>query len=130
MIAPIEILKWLKVPELLCPGVERRASDELLQLISQRAKASKWEIKCALNLTIKDTDTPMALAQKLLGKLGVKLVCLGRLGSRGHRERVYVYVPPDDGREDVFAAWLARERSASKVSPASTVNALSRFCSG
>jgi hypothetical protein len=112
MIAPIEILKWLLVPELLCPGVERRASDELLQLISQRAKASKWEIKCALNLTIKDTDTPMALAQKLLGKLGVKLFCLGRLGSRGHRERVYVYVPPSDGREEVFTAWLARERAA------------------
>jgi hypothetical protein len=111
MTAPIEILKWLRVPELLCPGVERRASDELVQLISQRARASKWEIKCALNLTIKDTDTPMAIAQKLLGKLGVKLVCIGRLGSRGHRERVYVYVPPDDAREDVFAAWLRSERS-------------------
>jgi len=111
MTAPIEILKWLRVPELLCPRVERRASDELVQLISQRARASKWEIKCALNLTIKDTDTPMAIAQKLLGKLGVKLVCIGRLGSRGHRERVYVYVPPDDAREDVFAAWLRSERS-------------------
>ena len=56
-----------------------------------------------------ESDTPIKVVQKLLSLLGLKLTCIGRLGSRSDRERVYVYDPPLDGREEIFASWLQRD---------------------
>jgi hypothetical protein len=82
------------------------------------AQANRWASKAVLGLTINEADKPIALAQKLLGKCGLKLTYLGRKGSRGDRQRVYQYVVPKDGREEVFAAWQERDEAA-----ASTVSA-------
>jgi hypothetical protein len=77
------------------------------------ALANRWDIKTALSITISDKDTPIAIAQKLLGKLGLKLTYLRREGSDGARQRVYGYTAPMDGRDYVFAAWIARDNVAS-----------------
>ena len=60
-----------------------------------------------------EKDTPIALAQKLLSKIGVKLKYLKREGSDGERVRVYGYTAPSDGRDEVFAAWIERDEAAS-----------------
>ncbi len=96
---------------LLQPDVQYRGSDPNLQLIAELALANRREIKTFLGLTIKESDPPIKIAQKLLSLLGLKLTCIGRLGSRNQRERVYVFVPPDDGREEIFASWLERDRA-------------------
>ena len=56
--------------------------------------------------------TPIALAQKRLSKIGVKLEYLRREGSDGFRVRVYGYTSLSDGRDEVFAAWIARDEVA------------------
>ncbi len=96
---------------LLQPDVQYRGSDPNLQLIAELALANRREIKNFLGLTIKESDSPIKIAQKLLSLLGLKLTYIGRLGSREQRERVYVFVPPDDGREEIFASWLERDRA-------------------
>jgi hypothetical protein len=50
----------------------------------------------------------MSIVQTLLGKLGLNLSYVARLGSRGKRERVYQFVEPQDGRGEVFTKWLNR----------------------
>ena len=95
--------------DLLKPGVEYRGSDPNIKLITELAHANKRELKTFLGLTIVESDTPIKIAQKLLSLLGLKLTCIGRLGSREQRERVYVFEPPIDGREEIFASWLQRD---------------------
>ena len=95
--------------DLLKPGIQYKGSDPNLQLIAELANANKRELKTFLGLTIVESDTPIKIAQKLLGLLGLKLTCIGRLGSRNERERVYIFEPPSDGRAEIFASWLQRD---------------------
>jgi hypothetical protein len=91
------------------PHVQYRGSDRNLQLIAELANANKRELKTFLGLTIVESDTPIKIVQKLLSLLGLKLTCIGRLGSRAKRERVYILESPNDGREEIFATWLERD---------------------
>ena len=94
---------------LLKTGVEYRGRDPNLQLIAELAIANKTELKTFLGLTIVESDTPIKIVQKLLSLLGLKLTYIGRFGSREKRERVYVFEPVNDGREEIFASWLQRD---------------------
>jgi hypothetical protein len=120
---PLRLLETLIIG-LLQPGVEYRGSDRNLQLISELALANQRELKTFLGLTIVESDTPIKVAQKLLSLLGLKLTSIGRLGSRGQRERVYTYEPPNDGRSEIFANWLQRD-SVFIQTESSTVSNLS-----
>jgi hypothetical protein len=120
---PLRLLETLIIG-LLKPGVQYRGSDPNLQLIAELAHANKRELKTFLGLTIVESDTPIKVVQKLLSLLGLKLTCIGRLGSRGHRERAYTYEPPNDGRSEIFDSWLQRD-SVFNQSESSTVFNLS-----
>jgi hypothetical protein len=108
----------------IASSVQYRGSDRNLGLIAELAHANKRELKTFLGLTIVESDTPIKVAQKLLSLLGLKLTCIGRLGSRGNRERAYTYEPPNDGRSEIFAHWLQRD-SAFRQTESSTVSNLS-----
>lgn len=108
----ITCLENLGVLDLLNPEREWRSTDEVLVRLSMLAIAHAWDIKAALNITIREKDTPIAIAQKLLFKLGLKLDYLRREGSDSSRQRVYSYTAPNDGREEVFATWIARDEVA------------------
>lgn len=120
---PLRLLETLIVG-LLQPGVEYRGSDRNLGLIAELALANQRELKTFLGLTIVESDTPIKIVQKLLSFLGLKLTCIGRLGSRGHRERAYTYEPPNDDRSEIFAHWLQRD-SAFIQTESNTVSNLS-----
>jgi hypothetical protein len=107
---PLRLLETLIVG-LLKPEIEYRGSDRNLQLIAELANANKRELKIFLGLTIVESDTPIKIVQKLLSLLGLKLSCIGRLGSREQRERVYIFESPDDGREEIFTNWLQRDNA-------------------
>ena len=107
----IAVLENLGVLELLNPEREWRSTDEVLVRLSMQAIAHAWDIKAALNITVSEKDTPIAIAQKLLGKIGLKLEYLRREGSDGERVRVYGYTAPNDGRDEVFAAWIERDEA-------------------
>jgi hypothetical protein len=108
----VAVLENLGVLDLLAPNKEWRASDEFLVRLAMLAHAHAWDIKAALSITISEKDTPIAIAQKLLSKVGLKLEYLRREGSDGHRVRVYGYAAPDDGRDEVFTAWIERDEAA------------------
>ena len=96
---------------LLEPGSKYKGSDSNIQLIAEIALANKRELKTFLGLTIVKSDSPIKIVQKLLSLLGLKLTCIGRLGSKTQRERVYCFNLPNDGREAIFQSWLQKDRS-------------------
>jgi hypothetical protein len=120
MCVAVAVLENLGLLELLVPNREWRSCDDVLQQMALLALAHAWDIKAALNITISEKDTPIALAQKLLGKVGLKLEYLRREGSDGGRMRVYGSTAPTDGRDEVFAAWMARDEANAVVNFTST----------
>ena len=106
MVRTIEVLGVL---QLIQPGREYRKTDADLIALFERCKQFKQSIREALGITISDKDTPIAVLQKFLNKLGLKLTCDRREGSNGDRVRVYIYNPPNDGREDIYRVWLDRD---------------------
>lgn len=112
---------------------ELRADDSELLRIADYCKQHAFEVKTATGMTISPKDSPMAIAQKIVGLIGYRFPCLRREGSRGSQVRVYgaaaasfvtddegktlindqgQAIPLADGREEVFAAWLERDAAA------------------
>jgi hypothetical protein len=112
--AVVGFLEVLGCKSLLDPERQFRGTDPDLIRMRDLALANVWGIRAALGISIVDSDTPVAIVQKLLGKLGLKLRCLKREGPRGNRVRVYGFHPPEDGREEVFASWLFRDQVAAE----------------
>jgi hypothetical protein len=102
----IHLLELFSIPQLLVEGKQFTSKDPMLIEMAELAKQHTWEIKSALNLTIKENDSPMAIAQKFLSILGIKLKYVGRFGSAFNRERYYQYEPSNDGRDNIFNCWL------------------------
>ncbi|MEA5573110.1 plasmid replication protein, CyRepA1 family [Calothrix sp. UHCC 0171] len=88
------------------PGVMFRGSDAALLKLKQVAVENRYIIKNYLGISVSEGMTPMAIVHTLLDKLGLSLSYVGRLGSRGKRERVYEFVEPKDGRDEIFAKWV------------------------
>lgn len=64
----------------------------------------------------------MAIAQKLLAKIDLKLDYVGRLGKRENRECVYQFVALDDQRDSIFGQWLNRDEASYSESVSVTNN--------
>ncbi|WP_242072163.1 plasmid replication protein, CyRepA1 family [Nostoc sp. FACHB-110] len=109
MLSSVRLLSELNLLQLLTPGEELRGSDEKMQEFKARAVKNRYLIKNYLNVTISEKLTPIAIAQKLLDKIDLRLSYVGRLGERGKRECVYKFVTADDGRNVIFEKWLNRE---------------------
>ncbi|MBD2492113.1 hypothetical protein [Aulosira sp. FACHB-615] len=109
MLSSVRLLEELKLLQLLTPGVRLRGSDEEMQQLKRAAVENRYLIKTCLNVTVSDKLTPLAIAQKLLNKIDLRLTYVGRLGPRGKRECVYKFVAPDDRRNVIFEKWLNRE---------------------
>ncbi|MEH1870693.1 hypothetical protein [Nostoc sp.] len=95
--------------QLLTPGERLRSSDEAMQEFKALALKHRQVIKNYLNVSISEKLTPIAIAQKLLAKIDLKLNYVGRLGKRENRECVYQFVAPDDERDSIFGQWLNRD---------------------
>ncbi|NEQ28646.1 MAG: hypothetical protein F6K28_58715, partial [Microcoleus sp. SIO2G3] len=79
--------------------------------IRQQALQYSYDLKTVLNLTISAKMSPIEIVQALLGRLGLRLTCVGRdVAADGRRggPRIYQYQPPNDGRETIFAEWHQR----------------------
>ncbi len=115
-------------------------NDPELLAIAEFCKQHRYEIEALLGIKILPGDSPIAIAQKLLGLIGYRLPRLRREGSgRDGSVRVYVYgaAAPSferdcrgklllddsgqaralpDGRDEVFAAWLLRDEALQATS--------------
>lgn len=101
--------------ELLDSGQQWSGESEKVQQIAELAVHNRWQIKAVLNVTVSKEMEPVQVIQVLLDKLGLKLECIGRRGSRDERARIYQFIDPGDSREQVFAAWLEREREGQSM---------------
>lgn len=110
--AQVETLRALGILNLLNPNRQVRATDPDVQQLYEHANQYCHDIKAVLNLTVTSKMKPIEVVQALLGKLGLRLTCVGRdVAPDGRRGglRVYQYQPPMDGRDTVFAQWQQRD---------------------
>ncbi|MEH1823658.1 MAG: hypothetical protein V7L31_32070 [Nostoc sp.] len=96
LLPAVLLLENLNLLQFLTPGVQLRGSDERMQEFKALVLKHRHVIKNYLNVTISEKHTPIAIAQKLLAKIDLKLDYVGRLGKRENRECVYQFVPVDD----------------------------------
>jgi hypothetical protein len=116
------LLEKLNLLQFLTPEVQLRGSDEAMQELKGVAVVNRHVIKNYLNVTISEKLTPIAIAQKLLNKIDLRLSYVGRLGPRGHRESVYKFVAPDDGRDCILGRWFSRDEQSNCESVSVTNN--------
>jgi hypothetical protein len=94
---------------LFIPDVQLRGSDEKMVEFKALAVTHRHVIKNYLHVSISEKLTSIAIAQKLLAKIDLKLNYVGRLGKRENRECVYQFVAPNDERDSIFGQWLNRD---------------------
>lgn len=128
--ATVEALNKLGITQFLNPDKEFRATDlEVSEFVTRCLQCSR-DIKEYLGITIHPLAKPMEVVQIILRqKLGITLKCIRQeytleRDSRGRRKRIRVYkfVPPLDGRQEIFEVWQQRdleamERNAALVTP-------------
>ncbi|WP_292800619.1 plasmid replication protein, CyRepA1 family [Nostoc sp. NMS7] len=114
MLSSVLLLEELNLLQLLTPGERLRSSDEAMQEFKALALKHRYVIKNYLNVSISEKLTPIAIAQKLLAKIDLKLDYVGRLGKRENRECVYQFVAPDDQRDSIFGQWLNRDEASNQ----------------
>jgi hypothetical protein len=109
LLPAVLLLENLNLLQFLTPDVQLRGSDEKMVEFKALAVTHRHVIKNYLNVSISEKHTPIAIAQKLLAKIDLKLDYVGRLGKRENRECVYKFVAPDDERDSIFGQWLNRD---------------------
>ncbi len=112
LLPAVLLLENLNLLQFLTPEVQLRGSDEKMVEFKALAVQHRHVIKNYLNVSISEKLTPVAIAQKLLAKIDLKLDYVGRLGSRENRECVYRFVSPDDERDSIFERWLNRDEAS------------------
>ncbi|NJM89264.1 MAG: hypothetical protein HC847_20975 [Hydrococcus sp. RU_2_2] len=108
--AEIETLKLINIEQFL-DQTREFTSDSLKEWLEQLI-LWRHDLKTVLGMSINpERDTPIAVAQRLLGLLGLKMECIGQRGGRSEkRPRVYrgCNINPDD-RQAIFERWLKRD---------------------
>ncbi|MEH1919787.1 plasmid replication protein, CyRepA1 family [Nostoc sp.] len=122
LLPAVLLLENLNLLQFLTPDVQLRGSDEKMVEFKALAVKHRHVIKNYLNVSISEKHTPIAIAQKLLAKIDLKLNYVGRLGKRENRECVYQFVAPDDQRDSIFGQWLNRDEAFSRESVSVTNN--------
>ncbi|MBD2535221.1 DUF3854 domain-containing protein [Nostoc flagelliforme FACHB-838] len=116
LLPAVLLLENLNLLQFLTPDVQLRGTDEKMVEFKALAVKHRHVIKNYLNVSISEKLTPVAIAQKLLAKIDLKLDYVGRLGKRENRECVYQFVPPDDQRDSIFGQWFNRDEALNRES--------------
>ncbi|MBD2534079.1 DUF3854 domain-containing protein [Nostoc flagelliforme FACHB-838] len=122
LLPAVLLLENLNLSQFLTPDVQLRGSDDKMVEFKALAVQHRHVIKNYLNVSISEKHTPIAIAQKLLAKIDLRLDYIGRLGKRENRECVYQFVAPDDQRDSIFGQWLNRDEATKSESVSVTNN--------
>lgn len=106
--AQVEALKLIGIKQFLNPEAEF-TKDNLAEWLETVIK-HRHHLKTILGVTINpETDSAIAVAQRILKKLGQKLELLHQIRIEGKPTRIYSGCNPNpDGRSLVFQYWLER----------------------
>lgn len=111
--APIKALEAILIKQFLDPMAEFTADSlaDWFEMVIQ----FRFDIKTLLGVSINpEEDSAIAVAQRLLRKIGQKLTFDRQVRSDGQRLWVYRGCSQDpDGSRDVFDYWLKRDRELS-----------------
>lgn len=117
----VGIFEFFNISALINPDREYSNDDDDLIDLLEKARTVRADLKAATGVTAADNDTPIRFVSKLLSKLGLKLKAERRTGSNGgKRPRVYRFVAPEDGREEVLKRWFERDTLSRTDSVVST----------
>ena len=107
--AKIKALQIIGIEQFLAP--EAFFTSNSLADWLEMVKKYWYEIKILLGVNInREKDSAITVAQRILKKLGLQLEYLYFRGERKSKQRVYAGCQLDvDGREQIFANWLARD---------------------
>ncbi|AKG21308.1 plasmid replication protein, CyRepA1 family [Calothrix sp. 336/3] len=111
LLPAVLILEELNIRYFLTPGIMFRGSDVELQNLKALAVKHRYFIRDYLGVSVSEGLSAIAIIQKLLSQMGLKLSYVSRMGSRDKRERVYEFAPPKDGREVIYQRWEKRYAS-------------------
>lgn len=108
---------------------EREFTSDGLQEWFDSLHQYRQDIKTYLNQTVNaEKDTPIAVAQRLLRTIGLKLTCIGQRTIDGKRQRVYKMMNLNlDDRNAIFDRWLERDQQASLHTPSINSNYIVRW---
>jgi hypothetical protein len=109
----IILLEALDIKSLLQQNTEWSNDSQVLIDLSIKSRQVTSGIKSMLGVTLKEDDTPVAVAQKILRQcLGLAFSTPIKRGAKGHQQRFYqpVEVPPL--RQKILDVWLARDEAA------------------
>jgi hypothetical protein len=108
----IEALRLIDIEQFLA-GERVFTSSELGEWL-ERLIGWRHEIKAILGMSVNpDRDTPIGVAQRLLGLLDLKMTLVERRREGGKITRFYRMETPDpDGRQAIFERWRERDRAA------------------
>jgi hypothetical protein len=110
----------------------------VIQDIFDKCRSNIYSLKLALGIDFTNIEKPIECVQRILNLIGHKMPCLGRIGGRGNRTRIYgkpfadfeytniegekrkklildsdnLAIPKSDGREEVFNNWTERDTQA------------------
>jgi hypothetical protein len=107
--AKIRAFEAINIQQFLEPGAT--FTSEGLTSWFEKCKAGRQDIKTytGQGLSI-EKDTPISFAQRLLGTMGLKMICIGQKRIDGKPTRIYAAANPNpDGREEFFLRWLDKD---------------------
>jgi hypothetical protein len=115
--AKIKALKLLDIEQFLDPNAE--FSKDSLTTWFHKVLLFRFEIHSILGVTINpDKDSPIAIAQRILRKLGIQLEYKHQIRIKGKPTRIYTGCKINsDDRHMVFENWLKRDFSLFAVTP-------------
>ncbi|MCV3216673.1 hypothetical protein OGM63_24745 [Plectonema radiosum NIES-515] len=108
LLPAVLLLEELNIRYFLTPGIMFRGSDVELQKLKALAVQHRYFIRDYLGVSVSEGLSGIAIIQRLLSKLGLKLSYVSRMGSRDKRERVYQFIQPKDERNVIYQAWQSR----------------------
>jgi hypothetical protein len=118
----IKVLEALDILRLLQPDMEWTNTSPILVELSIKCRQNPFLLKSVLGISIKENDTPVQIAQKILRQcLGLCFQAPIKRGAKGHQQRCYPSVEITPLRQSILEAWHKRDAAAIEAKAAAIV---------
>jgi hypothetical protein len=118
----IKVLEALDILRLLQPDMEWTNTSPVLVELSIKCHQHSFILKSVLGISIKENDTPIQIAQKILRQcLGLSFQAPIKRGAKGNQQRCYPSVEITPLRQKILEAWSKRDAAAREAKEAAKV---------
>jgi hypothetical protein len=118
----IKVLEALDILRLLQPDMEWTNTSPFLVELSIKCRQHAFILKSVLGISIKENDTPIQIAQKILRQcLGLSFQAPIKRGAKGNQQRCYPSVEITPLRQKILEAWSKRDAAAREAKSAAKV---------